>query len=249
MTYAGEALAADFRIAAVISQSQRILLGNVVPFTALTCAATIPFIGLNLAADWGIIPGTRTNIFYSLLAMEFLQAFAMAVILHTAFQHMRGRSAQPVEAISRALTSSLAFVCMVLLGALASRRGSFLPWLTSLVLMASWCFALPVHVVEKIGPLKSLDRGVALTKGFRLKIVALFLLYFGFDAAVDQAVAAVAPIFSSFWVNILAEDIWESLSCGFGAILIATTYHYLRIVKEGIVKESIDVERIGAVFD
>jgi hypothetical protein len=50
-------------------------------------------------------------------------------------------------------------------------------------------------------------------------------------------------------VNILAEDIWESLSCGFGAILIATTYHYLRIVKEGIVKESIDVERIGAVFD
>lgn len=248
MTYAdvnaGDALAADFKFAAVISKSQRILLRNIVPFTALACAASLPFIGLNLAADLGIVSGALTNIFYSLLATAFLQAFAMAIILHTTFQHMRGRSARPVDAILRGITSSLAFLGMVLLQVLASRHGSRLLELTSLVLMVAWYFAMPVHVVEKIGLLKSLERGIALTGGFRWKILALFVSCYAIATAIDEALAVAAQASGSFWVNLCAGNVWESLSAGIGAVLLGVAYYELRVVKEGI-----DVERIGAVFD
>jgi hypothetical protein len=41
-----------------------------------------------------------------------------------------------------------------------------------------------------------------------------------------------------------ATIIWQGVAGGFGAVLVAVAYYYLRVAKEGV-----DVDQIASVFD
>jgi hypothetical protein len=231
-----ELAAPSFQLGKVISKSLSIFFRNIIPFTLLTCTSVSPLLALLLAGISDTTPALLV-----LLLTALLMSLATAIIVHTTFQHMRGRSVRLAEAASRGLSSVFVLLGAIMIQTVGQPNGPLpLPpplSLTGIVLMALWYAAMPVYVVENIGIYQSLKRCISLSKGFRGKILALFLLHRLMDVAGVEAVKIVSD-------KIWGRFVWVGLSVGFGVVLITIAYYYLRVVKEGV-----DVERIGAVFD
>lgn len=240
----GAPLATDFKIGKVISQSLRVFLRNIVPFTALTCAASLPYVVFYLMMFVVSLEDEQTYMVLTMLLVVFLLSLAAAVIVHKSFHQMCGRRARAAEALSPAIWSALVFAGLVALRILDGTNEPPRWTVGILLLMALWCIAMPVYVVESTSPYQSLKRGIALTKGFRWKILALLVLYRGVDVLVDRALTNATQGTDNFWPQVLAETVWRGLSAGFGGVLIAVAYYSVRVAKEGV-----DVDRIGTVFD
>jgi hypothetical protein len=102
--------------------------------------------------------------------------------------------------------------------------------------------AIPVAVVERPGPVASLQRSFALTAGNRWKILGIFLLV----AAIIVGIVIVMVIFA-FISQTIAMILSLLLYAGlfiFGAVLSAVGYYRLRVAKEGA-----DIGDIAKVFD
>ena len=101
---------------------------------------------------------------------------------------------------------------------------------------------IPVAVVERPGPVASLQRSFALTTGNRWKILGIFLLV----VAIVVGIVIVVVIFA-FISQTIAMVLCLLLYAGlfiFGAVLIAVGYYKLRVAKEGA-----DIGDIAKVFD
>jgi hypothetical protein len=248
MTYAdAEAdalLEAEFQIGKVISKSLSIFLRNIVAFTCIAGATMLPFVGLAAARLYGGILNKWTYILIGLPLTLFLMALTTAIILHAAFQHMRGRPIRLVESISCGLSRFLMLLGVMLLYGLGVILGLLLLIVPGIMLMVMWYVAVPVCVVENAGADQGLRRSAALTKGLRWKVFALLLLFYVLNVAGGESLASVARTWGTYWVQIATEVVWQGLSNGFGSVLIAVAYYYLRVAKEGV-----DVDQIAAVFD
>ena len=82
-----------------------------------------------------------------------------------------------------------------------------------------------------------------MTKSHRWKLFGLALLLIipslG-SSLIELGLAAVAgPI-----VGLIGRLIWREILAAFAAVVVAVTYHDLRVVKEGV-----DIEQIAVVFD
>ena len=103
--------------------------------------------------------------------------------------------------------------------------------------------AMPVCIVERLGPVKSLGRSSMLTKGHRWKVFGLWLVIMLVTAVGAGMLGgigyATGPI-----VGGLLKLIWGALAGAFNAIMVVVAYHDLRVVKEGV-----DTDHIASVFD
>jgi hypothetical protein len=225
-------LDAEFRLGVVISKSVSVFLQNIFGFTCIAGTAGLPVVALAAARMYGDPLNKWTYVLIGMPPTLFLMALTTAIILHAAFQHMRGRPVRLVESISCGLSGSL-----VLLGVMVL----IVP---GVMLMAMWYVAVPACVVEKTSPEQSLRRSSVLTKGFRWKILVLLVLYYALHVGGGELLASTLTVSSSFWVRLAAEVGWQGFSGGFSSVLIAVSYYYLRVAKEGV-----DVEQIAAVFD
>ena len=124
--------------------------------------------------------------------------------------------------------------------------------------------AVPACVVEELGPVTSLKRSVALSKGFRWKVFGLFLLWItgaffvsiglnfiwglvqGFDLGFVQGLSiSVEPAKEPMkYIATLGRFAIQGMIAAFGAVLASNADHTSRAAKE-----SIDIERIVPVFD
>jgi hypothetical protein len=95
-----------------------------------------------------------------------------------------------------------------------------------------------------MGPIKSLGRSSALTKGYRWRIFAIYLvpaLIIGIAAAVLERIGlGIAGLVG----NALVAYVVTAIGGAYQAIVNIVTYHDLRAVKEGL-----DIEQLAAVFD
>jgi hypothetical protein len=111
-----------------------------------------------------------------------------------------------------------------------------------------WFVALPACVVERLGPFRSLGRSRWLTKGYRWRILGLLLLVMLAAIVVGAVffllIFALDAFVGSESAEALANVIWGGLAGAFYAVVLAVTYHDLRVAKEGV-----DAEQIAAVFD
>jgi hypothetical protein len=99
-------------------------------------------------------------------------------------------------------------------------------------------------VVEGLGPVQSLGRSHALTKGYRWGIFAVYivpLLVLGIASFILQAIGAgIAGITGAAIASFIAVAIISP----YQALVAIVAYHDLRSVKEGL-----DIEQLAAVFD
>lgn len=100
---------------------------------------------------------------------------------------------------------------------------------------------IPVAVVERPGPVESLKRSVALTKGNRWRILGIILLLLLISIAVNivSMILMFLPVIG--WV---LQAVLSAFVVVFSAVLVAVGYYRLRVAKEGA-----DIGDIAKVFD
>jgi hypothetical protein len=170
--------------------------------------------------------------------------FAQATIFVTAFGFLTG-SAKGIASAARAGASRFwPLVGLGLLVALGVVLAALLLFVPAIILSIIWSVAFPACVIEKLGPIRSLGRSAALTKGNRWKLFGLFLLI-GIGAVIG-ALAAVGGLFVAgggvaFGVGLYAMQV---IYLALAATISVVIYHDLRIAKEGI-----GTDRMAAVFE
>jgi hypothetical protein len=244
---------AEFRIGRVFSRSFGIFGRHFVKFVLLAAITVVPtlFFGwLGLTSVRPAAPGappqfSAATVLAQLAAVwlyVFLYQLGHAIILYGAFQDMRGRPFGIGESLGRGLARLLPIIGLAICFGLAVGIATLLLIIPGLIALSMFYVSLPACVVERLGPLKSMSRSARLTKGHRWQILGIYLLLalvVGIISGVLHIVVAPMGIVAS-----IASFVWSSLSGAFGAVVVAVTYHDLRVLKEGV-----DVEQIAAVFD
>src|SRR5262245_424765 len=231
----------DFQIGQVLSRAVDVFFKHVATFTLIAAVVVLPLVLL------GAVAAPEQRRVMSLLGFVlylFLTPLATAIILYGAFQHMRGHAVRLDESISRGLARFLPLIGLMALQTLGVMLGAMLLIIPGFILMVMWYVAVPVCVVERTGPVKSLSRSQELTEGFRWKIFGLFLLVLIIGWLGGYVLAVIGRALDSFWVQVAVELVWQGLSQAFSSVLIVVAYYYLRVAKEGM-----DIEGIAAVFD
>jgi len=104
--------------------------------------------------------------------------------------------------------------------------------------------AMPVCVVERLGPVKSVGRSGDLTKGHRWKIFGLWIVIAIVSGVMQGLLSGIAAALGGPLVARIAVLVWNALFGAFSAILAVVAYRDLRVAKEGV-----DTDQIAAVFD
>lgn len=236
----------------VFSRAFELLFRDFVKFLLLGAIAWLPYLLVLLAgigaARGGVNPGEITTaavvaVVVSAVIVLALQIISQAVVLYGAFQEMRGQSFAIGESLTRGLTRFLPILGMFIIMGLAFILAALLLVFPVFILLSMWYVALPVCVVEKQGPTRSLSRSAELTKGHRWKIFGIYLVILIANAIGQNIVGFVFGL-GGFVIGIIGTFAWVAIASVFQSIAVAVIYHDLRVDKEGI-----DIERIAAVFD
>jgi uncharacterized membrane protein len=95
-----------------------------------------------------------------------------------------------------------------------------------------------------MGPIRSLGRSVALTKGHRWKVFGIMLLL-GVGGAILGAI--ISMILRTLHIKLIfavGEYAWQVMLIALQSIVYVVMYRDLRVAKEGV-----STEEIAAVFD
>jgi hypothetical protein len=237
----------EFRAGPVIAKSLALLRRHLLKFLLLSFVAALP--PLLLAADPAAVRRPLDPHYLALalgsgLLTLFLLALCQPAILFGAFQTMRGRDFELGEALGKAIERLMPVVGVSLLMLAAILAGSLLLLVPGLMFWTMFLIAIPVCVVERLGPIASLRRSAGLTKGNRLRLFGLFLvLLIGLTVLRYLVNLAGLSIGGPFAAGIL-DVVFDALSTAFELVAIAVVYHDLRVAKEGI-----DIEQLAALFD
>ena len=235
----------DFRVGHVISRSFALLFRHFLRFFLVTLIAFSPLFLLRQGSEAAATDPTQA---FAMLGIGFvllmvLSMFSTAIILHGAFQDMRNRPINLLESLKVAFRRFLPLIVLALLETVLLMLGLILLVVPGIMLYVMWLVAVAACVVERTGPWRSLRRSQELTKGHRWKIFGIFLLMM-LLSLVGPLLQFVLTATAGPTAAAIGNAIWAAIGSAFSAVVIAVTYHDLRVAKEGI-----DIEQIASVFD
>ncbi len=227
----------DFRIACVLRHACAVLYRNFWIFLPISAIAASP----NLIIFSNSYRNARFSPAYllALFSLFVLGALSQAVLLQATLQDISGRPVLLGEALRNGLERLLPIMGVAIATTLGCILGALLLVVPALILWVRWYVAVPVCVVEHLGPIRSIDRSQELTRGYRWQISGLCLLFLIFAVIVGTMSFRLLP------APLAAIGIWVSISVAssFGAVVVILTFIELRRAKEGIGEEQV------AVFD
>jgi uncharacterized membrane protein len=268
-----------FRVGHVFSLAWSVFWRNFPTFTLVTGGAFLPNLLLQQSASRANpLPNPGLAATGGLLVI-ILYPLSQAILLHAAFQNMSGRPVSlgesakvglrrflPVVAV--AITAALALIAYLVgmsMAVAALGQAIKSPAFTVLAILAgmipaatlylTWFVAIPACVIERLGPIRSLGRSRALTKGHRWKIFGLTLLIL-IPALIVAALVGVALVafratgplaFNAAIASVLGWIIsltFNAMWIAFYTTLAVVTYHDLRVAREGV-----GTDQIVAVFE
>lgn len=141
-----------------------------------------------------------------------------------------------------ALTGSIA---ALLLGAPAY----LLLLIGSVIVLCLFYTTIPACLVERLGPLESLQRAAFLSKNYRGSIFILIILTVLISVALELILSLVAAVGAEipvlgFVITMVAFVVTVVFGQAFGSSVVAVTYFQLRNLKEGV-----DIDKLVNVFD
>jgi len=253
---AGRFTQGDFRVGQVLSQTWRVFSRNFFTFIIVTGIASLPPLLIQQPVPGGPPPvdpfqSLGLSLLTALLGMV-LHALAQGMVLFGAFEAMRGRPINLAESVKVGLRRFFPLVGIAVVVSVLVFLGFLLIVFPGFMLYTMWIVSTPACVVERTGVFRSMGRSRELTKGYRWKIFGLYLVVLipalsvgGIIGAVivSGGAAAVSSALSST-LGKVANLIWSAIWSAFLAIVVAVTYHDLRVAKEGV-----DTDQIAAVFE
>jgi hypothetical protein len=264
----------DFRIGGVLKQTCSVFAGNFLKFTAIAVTSVVPT--LTFPARDGYAP-VDLGLSMRAAGVICLASFLLgeSIMFVSAIQVLQGRSIRLSDSFKLGLRRfpSLAgiglfifliliFVFATFLFILATLQGlsdtssaadnpsaALALSLAFVTLLTVFSVAMPICVIEGLGPLRSLRRGVTLTKGHRWKVLLLVFLVIvigaGFMAMMRILMSTLLASSPPEIVGRVSRinAIWVALWLAFFAVALATSYHELRAAEGGNKRD-----QIAAVF-
>ena len=238
----------DFRVGRVFTQTFSVLSRNLLPFCIVTVIAALPYYFL-LGADGRPAASAMTAgragfaIFWFVLAI-LLHALSQAVILYAAFEDMRGRPVNMMESLRIGFGRILPVLGTAIVVGVLTMLGGIALVIPAFIVMTMLFVAIPACVVERLGPVKSVGRSAALTKGYRWRGFGLWISFMIVLGIVQSVSVGIGSAIGGVFVAQLILLLWNAVYIAFSATLVVVTYRDLRVAKEGV-----DTDQIAAVFD
>jgi MFS family permease len=242
----------DFRIGHALSRALSVLSRNFLPFFGINLVAVVPDVLLQVmtnpfiapaARGLGLSGGTITTIVLWLLTIV-LSVLSKAVLLYGTFQDLLGRPLNIGESLRVGFSRFFPIIGVGLVVGILTGLSAILLIFPAFIVYTMWFVAAPACVVERLGPLESMSRSGALTKGYRWRIFGMVFLLWIVSAIITGVLAAILYRTVGIVAAIVGVLIWAAVYGGFFSVFVAVTYRDLRVAKEGV-----DTELIASVFD
>lgn len=252
--------AREFTVGGVLGRTFSTLRANPLVFCGITASFFLP----SLLAKGLIDDPVASQLISAILNLTLLQIMQGAMA-YAAYQILKCKSASFGAAMDRGTRRIFAMIAISWLTGLGIGLGAFvlvllpirifgrLGLLVSVVLVLTAGMALlcsipvmiPACVVEGLGPIESINRGAALTKGYRWKIFALYLFAFVcvvVSLPLSAFISRLVPLGGI--VRLLVMGIILVFPLTFCFAMGPVAYYGLREAKEGV-----SIESMANVFD
>ncbi|MDR3073428.1 MAG: hypothetical protein LBV01_01725 [Deltaproteobacteria bacterium] len=242
-------VASSFNIGSILSRSFSTLMKRPLLFFGLTLLVSMPIQVMPTLLGISDLERGGGLLFSFLLQVVgfMLNTAIQGAIAYGVFQVLRGYRPGFGEALSRGLVRIIPLGIAAILGGLGIGLGFLLVIVPGVLLWCMWAVVAPVCTIEKLGPIASLKRSAALTKGCRLQVFCLglitYLLLLAIGAATSLLFLALAFSIHK-GIALLAVGAITAIPGAFMAVVLATLYYDLRAVKEGVT-----LDALAAVFD
>jgi hypothetical protein len=241
----------DFRVGRVIDRTAMVLSRNFLTFFLVTAFAQLPsqlVSQVSTSTTFGMPPSGGQNISWVgaclLVLSSVLGLLSQGIILHGAFEDLRGRPVSVKTSLQVALRRFFPVIGLSIVMAVCEGFAAICLLFPAIMLAIMWFVATPACVIEQLGPFGSLGRSSQLTKGHRWKILGLLLLLLLALMVVSGVLGASLNAIGGTTLKLIGEALWSGAWSMVFTIAAAVTYHDLRVIKEGV-----DVQQITSVFD
>ena len=240
-----------FNIGRVVGLTFSVFARNAAVFLPLAALFMAPVLIVNLLGAHGAVPmsGALRQPSLSTIAanLESIgQNFGLFTLCSYFVQaavagniNSSGSSAQFGESLSIAVQNAVPIIAISVLSVLGTMLGLMLLVVPGLILALAWSAVIPVKVAENSTIIDSFRRSMMLTKGYRLQILLLWLMYFVLLIAVTAIADFALGISSSTRSEVLNSPpilLWNwaerVVIATLTAVGAAATYIELKQVKE-----------------
>ena len=233
----------QFTAGGVLSRTLDILKKNIAVFFVLSAVAIFPPLII-----MALVPPSMGAIAISSIVSMILALTVQGAMAYAVYRSLCGDTASLGESVQRGMARFIPLFLAALLSGLGIGIGSMLLLIPGIILTCMWAVVIPACVVEGLGPVQSLSRSAELTKGYRMTIFGLALVYyllvFGINYLLvvvveDMTVTAATPLIINLvngFLLLVPETIY--------LVMLVVIYYMLRVAKEGV-----GVDKLANVFD
>jgi uncharacterized membrane protein len=238
--------AGEFRIGRVLSRALTITSRNLVQFAVIVGIPLLPLLAFSpaLTSPKPNFQGMGGTFALSIIVTLILSALSQVVVIHAAFQSMRGRPISIADSLSKGLARFLPVIGLSIMIALGVFFGILLLVVPGFILLSMWYVALPACVVESLPVFGSMRRSADLTKGYRWQVFGIYVLLAILSGVLGAIVSGIFTGLFGILIGAIARFAVQVIMGAFQAVVVVVAYHDLRAAKEGV-----DIDRIAAVFD
>jgi uncharacterized membrane protein len=243
-----------FQVGSVLSVAWRTLFSAPGIFIGLTFVSNFVTAIVEIVGNMRTVNNIATIVApLSLLVNMILSLVIQGAVAYAVFQVIMGGRASLGESVSKSASKIFALIGLAILSGVGVSFASILLIIPGLILLCMWYVAAPACVVERLGPVESLGRSRALTKGYRWQVfgvIALlslltWLMYFLF-AFLTRGLTRffVSDITLQFLLTPIVTGLARLIPNAFVNVASAVAYYRLRMVKENLT-----MENLADVFD
>lgn len=211
-----------------------------------------PFFFCSLAA-LAVLPPALIKAFFineaawlSAIALEYICALMIqGAIAYGVYHALKKTQISFPHALARGLNRSVALLVASMLSLLGIILGMMFFIVPGFILLCAWEIVIPACVAEKLGPLQSLRRSAALTKGCRMRIFGILLTtQIAFSVLGKIGTAFLIALSEHAVAGLVLANVFAIVPDAYTAIISAVIYYDLRVIKEGA-----DIDDLARVFD
>lgn len=161
----------------------------------------------------------------------FLSIVLQASLVVASANDLAGKPVNFGTCVSRAVAKLFPLIGLGICVAVGVGIGFVFLIVPGVILYLMWMVAVPAMMVENLGVFEALGRSSALTKGSRLKLLGLIVVFFIFSIIIGIPFGLVSAISPS--ITMVVSALVGALSAAVGAAGIAAVYIELRGSREG----------------
>jgi len=199
----------------------------------------IPIYGLPLI-NTDVEANTPLNFgFLSILFFFVASLIVNIAVIYSTFGVIKNENFSLSKILARSLSRIGWLLILTILICLCVSLGFLLLIVPGIILSIMFSLSSPACIIERLGPISSMQRSASLTKGNRLIIFGIGLLIAIVSIAIAFATLYISTSITNPIISIIITDLPSLLIGFFGEVMIAVIYCELRSIKEGVPVESL----------